>query len=421
MTALSALIDTANSTETLPAGLTSFRNEGAQSLDGVLIPTRKTEDWKYSSRRLADIDGLSTLYTATEESAPACALEAIELRIQNGQWKPQVSSVEGLNFKSFADLSEAEVSEVTSGVIAQSKDLSLSQLNHANFRDGLFIEVSKGVQVEQALRIILQHAGEGISYPRVFVKLNDNASLTLIEDNLISHSETGICFFNAVVDCQVAANARLTYLRSDMQRSMQSKKLCATGVALHRDAYFESHMLALGAGMGRHDLRVHMLEPGAECDLNAVCVTKDKEHYDNHTSIEHIAPHCTSNENYRCIADGSSQIVFNGRIHIHRDAQKTLGSMNNRNLLLSSGAEIDSKPELEIYADDVKCAHGCTIGQLNEKEVYYLKTRGVSEKVARQMLTLGFVLEIVRANPNQNLAEFWENTLAEQLSFEELA
>ena len=148
-----------------------------------------------------------------------------------------------------------------------------------------------------------------------------------------------------------------------------------------------------------------------------MCVTTGKQHVDSHTCIEHVAPHCTSNENYRCIAGDKSQIVFNGRIHIHPKAQKTLGSMSNKNLLLSSEAEIDAKPELEIYADDVKCAHGTTIGQLDATELYYLQTRGITLDQAKLMLTLGFVLELVRACPVPAIADFWEQTLSNILGY----
>ena len=260
------------------------------------------------------------------------------------------------------------------------------------------------------------HSGSGLSTPRVFVHLAQSAQASIIESHQVEDVEGA--FVSNQMTALVGANAKLNYLRMNPLGS-DYKLSTSTRAILKRDALFESDSLCLGAGMARHDLHVLMTEPGAHCQLNGVVVTKNKQHFDNHTNIEHIASHCTSEENYRCIADDQSHIVFNGRIHIHKDAQKTLGEMNNRNLLLSNGAEIDTKPELEIYADDVKCAHGATIGQLNEKEVYYLKTRGLSDDQARQMLTLGFVLELVRAVPIAELAQRWEECLSQLLSFQD--
>jgi Fe-S cluster assembly protein SufD len=260
------------------------------------------------------------------------------------------------------------------------------------------------------------HNKGGVSLPRIFVNIRDNAELTVIEEFHCTSSDTALCISHS--DYLVAQNSQLNSLRMNLGFA-EHKLIASSRAQLKRDARFNSDALCLGAQLGRHDLRVLLQEPGAECDLNGIVVTQANQHFDNHTCIEHIAPHCTSNENYRCIADGKSQIVFNGRIHIVPDAQKTLGTMNNNNLILSPTAEIDSKPELEIYADDVKCAHGTTIGQLDEEEIYYLKTRGLTDEQARQMLTLGFVLKVVRNAKVDEIADFWETILSNLLSFQD--
>ena len=328
-----------------------------------------------------------------------------------------------LSIKRFSELNEAEAVRVREGVIAESKDFQFADLNAAQLIDGIYIQVDDKAQIDKPVKVIFEHIGQGMSFPRVFVYVGKNASFELIEELNISSDEDGDAFVNSVCDITVADNARLRYLRMNLDRLAIDKGACkhigATGIKMLRNARFESYCMALGSDLARHDLHVKMLEQGAECDLNGVCVTRDQQHFDNHTCIEHVAPHCTSNETYRCIADQHSSIVFNGRIHIHPDAQKSLGSMSNKNLLLSSKAEINAKPELEIYADDVKCAHGTTMGQLDETEMYYLKTRGVSSEQAKLMLTLGFVLEVVRATPIESIAEFWEQQLTDILSFQE--
>ena len=421
MTALSSM--TLTEPGKLPESFSALQSAASAALEGVMLPTRKTEDWKYSARRLGDFGALRQADTKTSAIAnPALALDSFKISISNGQVFTSGDSPEGLSVKRFSELNEEEVAHIAEGAIAQSDSLSFAQLNQSNLADGVYISVAPKTTLTQVIQLDIALSGPGLAHPRVFLLLGQQAEATVIEsllfENLGDSASPGV--INAVVDIEQQNASRLRYIRMDMDQQLGSKSLAATGVNLKRDAFFESHCLGLGSDMSRHDLKVRMVEPGAECSLNGVTVTKDKQHYDNHTCIEHIAAHCESNESYRCIADDQSQIVFNGRIHIHRDAQKTLGAMSNKNLLLSTGAEINSKPELEIYADDVKCAHGTTIGQLEEEEVYYLQTRGITEQQARQMLTLGFVLELVRANPIESVAEYWEQTLSALLSFEDI-
>lgn len=195
----------------------------------------------------------------------------------------------------------------------------------------------------------------------------------------------------------------------------------ATGVLQQRSSRFESHCVGFGGPLRRHDLQVRLEGEGAETKLNGVVVTQGKQHYDNHTSIDHVAAHCNSEETYRNIAADQSHAIFNGRIHIHQDAQKSNADMNNKNLLLSNGAEIDTKPELEIYADDVKCAHGATIGQLDETSVFYLVSRGIGRRQANVLLTMAFINELVQQIPVEavretaqaRLNDFFEQTFQE--------
>ncbi len=411
-----------------PAELNAFSKAKHAKLAGWPVPTRKTEAWKYSSSRL----GLQSWKlsspladTQTDNSyREHYALDCYTLVVENGQLRGDYPDIKDLSIRTFDQLNSEQCQFVVNGVTASSENLMFADLNAAYFQNGLFIELASGVNLQKPLKIVFQQTGLSSNFPRLFILLGKNASMTLIEE---SNSQSEInpaelkhgdaCgLINSVCDIHVAANSKLTYLKMNLDQGA-CRHLAHTGVALMRDARFESYCLSLGNELNRHDLIVKLLEASAECNLNGMCVTTDKQHVDSHTSIEHIAPHCTSNESYRCIADGKSQIVFNGRIHIHPHAQKTLGSMSNKNLLLSSEAEIDAKPELEIYADDVKCAHGTTIGQLDETELYYLQTRGITLDQAKLMLTLGFVLELVRACPVPEVAEFWEQKLSTILGY----
>jgi len=427
--ALSEIEFGVKASEQIGADLQAFSQQKRDTLKSIATPTRKTESWKYSAKRLklAESYPSSAQKTNAEISdyASKYDLDCHTVIISNGRLQGDLPKVSGLTLKGFSELTETESAQLISGTTAQSDHLAFADLNAAFIQEGLYVNVEKNAQIDKPVRIVFAHNGSGNSFPRVYVHLETGSSLTLIEElstNTLSTKtqsteNTPVTIVNSVCDLHVSDNAKLQYLRMNLDQGF-SKQIGATGVALHRDARFESYCMALGNDLTRHDLHVKMLAPGAECDLNGVCITTDQQHFDAHTCIEHIASNCTSNETYRCIADKKSQIVFNGRIHIHRDAQKTLGSMSNKNLLLSSEAEIDSKPELEIYADDVKCAHGTTIGQLDETELYYLQTRGLSFEQAKLMLTLGFVLEVVRATPIEAIAQFWEQQLSTILSFE---
>jgi Fe-S cluster assembly protein SufD len=387
------------------------------------MPDRRHEDWKYSAKKIGD---LSTFDKALDGRASDISRpykidkkNALSIRLENGAIATPLDNLtlpEGLILKRFTHLNEEEIGRVIEAVGSESKKREFEQINLSSFDDGLYIEASRNSKIEQMLILEIVHNKGGVSLPRIFVNIRDNAELTVIEEFHCTSSDTALCISHS--DYLVAQNSQLNSLRMNLGFA-EHKLIASSRAQLKRDARFNSDALCLGAQLGRHDLRVLLQEPGAECDLNGIVVTQANQHFDNHTCIEHIAPHCTSNENYRCIADGKSQIVFNGRIHIVPDAQKTLGTMNNNNLILSPTAEIDSKPELEIYADDVKCAHGTTIGQLDEEEIYYLKTRGLTDEQARQMLTLGFVLKVVRNAKVDEIADFWETILSNLLSFQD--
>lgn len=426
MTQLStlAVVESHQANTSLPNDLQALQTKARAGLENIIVPTRRTEHWKYSAKRLGDLNTLSALNAHSDSNtAPditAHGIEnAIEINIINGvvdaaQLAQITAQIDGLSATTLTTLSDEQCSDIID--ITQYERGEFEQLNTALFEDGIVLRVAKNTIIEQPIVINVQQDNVGLTTPRIFIALEQSARATVVEHYNLKDIDGAFCA--AQTTAIIGDNAKLTSMRMNPLGSA-FRIAGTTRALLKRDANFESHSLCLGSAMARHDLHVLMTEQGAHCDLNGVVVTKNQQHFDNHTEIEHIASNCTSEENYRCIADDKSHIVFNGRIYIHKDAQKTLGEMNNRNLLLSNTAAIDTKPELEIYADDVKCAHGATIGQLNEKEVYYLKTRGLSDDQARQMLTLGFVLELVRATPISELAALWESTLSELLSFKD--
>ena len=242
----------------------------------------------------------------------------------------------------------------------------------------------------------------GSAYPCILVFAGNNSQLTVVED-YVSSGDSGV-MVNTTTEFSLGDGANVTSVRLNTE-GQTVQHMGTTGVRQQCSSRFESHSVGFGGTLRRHDLHVRLEGEGAECKLNGVVVTQSTQHYDNHTTIEHVAANCNSEETYRNIAADKSHAVFNGRIHIHQDAQKSNANMSNKNLLLTSGAEIDTKPELEIYADDVLCAHGATIGQLDKESIFYLVSRGLSPRDAKVLLTMAFINELVDQIPVEQVRD----------------
>jgi Fe-S cluster assembly protein SufD len=293
-------------------------------------------------------------------------------------------------------------------------------LNAARFEDGLLIQLQPDTVLDQPLFVIHHTSAShsGSAFPCILVAAGSNSQFTLVED-YVSNGESPV-MVNTATEFSLDDGASITSVRLNTE-GQNVQHMGATGVRQQRNSRFESHSVGFGGTLRRHDLHVRLEGEGAECKLNGVVVTQSTQHYDNHTTIEHIAANCNSEESYRNIAADKSHAVFNGRIHIHQDAQKSNANMSNKNLLLTSGAEINTKPELEIYADDVKCAHGATIGQLDDESIFYLVSRGLSPRDASVLLTMAFINELVSQIPveqvrdtaNAGLNQFFDQAFQE--------
>ncbi len=394
------------------------------------MPTRKTEDWRYSSRKIK---------SPSEDSAPLELIKTniIPLKNEDEEWldkaDPQSNQIhikmidgefvaessqssdealaEKITVLSFAELSDEQAQQVIQSKLNDIEGLPFATLNAAHFDDGLYVRVSADAPANTQIHIHHHCRDQQITAPRIYIYLDENAEACLIETYTadVCESEDNR-LVTAVVDIILNPGAKLHNIRHNFETETVSH-VGLTYVQALANSRFNSYCTGFGGQLRRHDLKVKLLEAGADCLLNGVTVTQNRQHYDNHTEIEHIAPNCNSEENYRCIAADNSHIVFNGRIHIHPHAQKTTGAMSNKNLLLSSSAEIDTKPELEIYADDVKCAHGATVGELDKEELYYLLTRGIDREEAATLLTMAFVMELVKQIPDSQQQDIVEERL----------
>jgi Fe-S cluster assembly protein SufD len=227
--------------------------------------------------------------------------------------------------------------------------------------------------------------------PRVVVVAGANSRATVVET--FAGLEESNYLTNHVSEIYLAENARLDHTRVQTE-SEHAFNISLTAVHQKRDSHFFSHALHLGGGLVRNEIRAVLDGEGSECVLDGLYVLENAQHVDNHTVIDHAKPHTTSQELYKGILDGRSRGAFDGKIVVRKDAQKTVSRQTNNNLLLTSDAIVDSKPQLEIYADDVKCNHGSTIGQLDEESLFYLRSRGIGKTEARNILTFAFGAEI---------------------------
>ena len=397
--------------------LNDIRTQAAAQFEETGFPTSNLEDWRYTNvsaiaknefsiaKFIEDVD-----FDAVESGS------AFHFVFVDGYFREELSNLpEKITvcsihdaLKNHADLLQTKFNQAiqeTHGFI---------DFNTANFIDGLFVHVAKNVALEKPIQIIHIATQEAILPTRHVVILGANAKATLIE--MFVSPEKHVYLTNSVAEIFIAENANLT-LYKVQQEGENAYHFGGTYVQQEKHARFTHHNFALGSLLARNDI-VSDLKTAAECELNGLFLGSGKQHLDNLTRINHIESHGISREFYKGILNDQAKGVFQGRIVVAENAQKIDSQMNNRNLLLSNEAEIDTKPQLEIYADDVKCAHGVTVGQLDEKSIFYLQSRGIDEETAKHILTFAFANEMVEKIENEALKTVLQATLLQRLPIE---
>ena len=394
--------------EVEPGWLRGFRDSELKRLEEGGFPTVKVEEWRYSNpakvtgREWRHLDAGGAIREGAVEASRIDGAAA-ELVFVDGIFNRELSRLsemgEGVTI---APLSEAfsTMGELVEGLLSRPAD-GFTAANGAFLQDGALVHLSRGVEVEGIIHLIFttsEGASGAVSHCRNLVVLERGAAGVLVESHL-SRGQNLANSHSEIVLQEEAALEHHIWQRGGNDSSWIGRSEITQG----RDSAYDSHTFWLGGGWVRHDLRVRLQQPGAFCNLDGLYLLDGDQHLDNHTEIQHRAPHCTSRELYKGIIGGRGRAVFNGKVLVEKPAQRTDSEQANHNLLLSRGAEIDTKPELEIYADDVKCAHGATTGQLNETSLYYLRTRGIPEAKAVHMLTEAFALEQVEAVEEETL------------------
>ncbi len=404
-----------------PAWLAGLR---AEALARFALPSTRLEEWRYTN--VAPI-AAGRFEPAAAPSLDRETLEEISFPVfacslfvfVNGHFAPELSSSEGDNagvrVESLARLrAEApERLEPHLARLADGKQHPFAALNTAFLDDGAVVTVPEGVEHPQPIHLVFVSTGDGVMVsPRVLVVAGRNGRASLIQDHV--SIGPGSRFGNAVTEVHAEAGAavELTLVQREDDDALHVSNLQAR---VERDARLTTHTLTLGGRLVRNDLGVVLAGEGAEATLNGLFLGTGEQVLDNHTLVDHAVPHGRSAELYKGILGGRSRGVFRGRVLVRPDAQKTDAQQSNPNLLIGSGAEVDTKPQLEIHADDVKCSHGSSIGRLDPNALFYLRSRGLDEARARDLLTQGFAAEILEATGQPPLAEALRELLLERL------
>jgi len=385
-------------------GIQALRSQAAEICARTGLPGKREEDWKYTdiSRLTATLGSAWWATTQTEINSDTANLATIDdldayrLVFIAGQFQPQQSNLpDGVQLLPLSELlkNDADDSAHSLFTLDESAPLfnGLLAANSALASDGLCACIADGVQLDKPLYLV--HVGNNTAHTLNGLMLGKGAEATLIE-HFVGSDANAAGLSNIATYLRLGENAALTHYRLQLESDKQFH-VGRVEVKQARDSRYTLHAVELGSALSRADIVVDLAESGASCALNGLFVASGRQHIDHHTRIDHNAPHCRSRENYRTVLDGRAHAVFNGKIVVAEGAIKTDSAQSNGNLLLSKHAEIDTKPELEIYNDDVKCAHGVTVGQLDKNQLFYLKSRGLSEDEARQLLTIAFADEVL--------------------------
>ncbi|HVR83434.1 MAG TPA: Fe-S cluster assembly protein SufD [Planctomycetota bacterium] len=381
-------------------GLPELRRKAIEKFAERGFPTCREESWRFTDvTPIAEIPFKPAAGTANPNQFAGLAngaLKACQITFVDGRFAPSFSSLDlpaGVGVTSVG-----EILKSAPGVLApllQIPDDPFAALNAAFFRDGAAIRIADGIRVERPIHILCLSSLHGEPYvlhPRTVISLGEGSRATVVMSFL--GPSGGTYFLNAVTTVLLdpGASLDLTKVQRESQQAYHIERLDVRGA---RGSSFTHHSISLGARIARNDFNVSLEGEGAECSLYGLYEVAGAQHVDHHTSIDHLQPNCTSRELYKGVLDGRSRAVFDGRIMVRAGAQKTSAIQTNKNLLLSQDALVHTKPQLEIFANDVKCKHGATIGQLDEGVLFYLRSRGIGLADARRLLIHAFAGEIV--------------------------
>ena len=409
---------------TAPEWLTALRTEAAQRVRALPFPTTRDEEWRFSDFSLMCKTTFSPAIVA-----PALTLTDIEpfilpeaansrLVFVNGTYAAHLSSStlpSGVTAAPFTTASNTDMLRTHLGQHATFQNETFVALNTSHMQGGALIVLSKNTSCTTPLHLLFINTASTTpvaSYPRCLLVAEAGSTGTLIEDYVCIAQPT--YFTNSVIEIVIADDATVQHTR--LQRESRSAFHVGYGaVRLGRNSCYDSNNIAFGARLSRYNLHITQSAEGATCTLNGLALISGRQMADTHTVMDHTQPNGNSAQLHKCIVDGGAHAVFNGKIFVRKDAQHTNSTQSSRNLLLSNKGRVDTKPQLEIFADDVKCAHGATVSQLETEEMFYLNSRGLNATTARNLLIYAFAEEIIDKVPVASLKQHLSQTVSNQM------
>jgi Fe-S cluster assembly protein SufD len=392
------------------SSLLPFRKAGLALFAELGFPTLQNEDWRFTNvaplarlpfQPMFDLPAINGAETRALNEFVFSKLSGPRLVFVNGHYSAKLSSVEilpaGVKAGSLAAAlnSDPALVEKYLGRCTPAPDNAFAALNSAFFLDGAFVHVPKGVEVAAPVQLVYISSSDktgATAHPRNLIVAEAGSRVTIVESYIATTA--AVYFTNAVTEIFAGDNAFVEHLKFQ-DEALNAFHIAAIHGEFGRASNVNIHSFALGAKLSRNSIRTKLAGEGLECILNGLYLTRGEQLADHHMVVEHAQPNCASHEYFNGILDDKSKGVFHGRILVRPIAQKTDAKQTNKNLLLSDDATADTKPQLEIYADDVKCTHGATIGQLNDESIFYLRSRGIGPDTARQMLIHAFAGEII--------------------------
>lgn len=394
-----------------PAWVSELRVEAFENFRALGLPTVKHEEWRWTNlKRIADTDFVPAEFAEVSEDqlAPYLIEGADEIRLVfvNGHYADKLSKVPAIP--------DGLVIQPVSRVLGSDEGLQVklarfaeptqpfTALNTALFVDGAYIRAGNSLTVETPIHVIYVSTDSdtpAVSSPRTLVLAGESSELRVVESFVGLGDKPR--FVNAVTEIVAKGNAQVRHVKL-LRESEATSHVSWNELNVERDANVTSNSINLDAGLARNDVHAVLTAEGANCTLNGLVLGRDSQHFDNHIVVDHVRPHGTSNQLYRAVVDDKSRSVFAGKVIVRQGANGTDAQQQNNNLLLSDDAKVDTKPQLEIYTDDVKCSHGATSGQLDPEAIFFLRCRGIDEKHSRNLLTYAFandVIEHIKIDP----------------------
>jgi Fe-S cluster assembly protein SufD len=410
------------------AWVNRLRGDALERAHALTLPTIRQEDWRFTD--------LSPLYElAFRAAAPAAVpaglgLEPViapeagaRLVFVDGQFVPSLSILAtagviattlGAAFDAHGELVRSQLAR-----LAPFGDDAFRAINTAYLADGALVFAARNTAARSPVQLVFATTQADVAtHPRCLVVAEEGSEVTVIEDYI--GLQEGTACVNAVTEIAVGPNAHVRHVRRQLE-APASFHIATCAVRLERDASYRAVAVAAGARISRLNLNVAQAGEGTSCQLDGLALLRERQLADTHSFVDHAHPHGTSRQLHKCVVGGHAHAVFNGRIVVRHGAQRTDSAQESRNLLLSRRAHVDTKPQLEIFADDVKCSHGATVGQLEAEELFYLRSRGLSEPVARGLLTYGFAAEVVNRIPVASVVEALHRTVLQAMRGEEMA